>query len=249
MNKLKEINGKYYQECNVVIIPTNRIYTQFDPELKDHYTIVRHNLKELYITNLPWSKKYSREIHLYIVSDEEIKEGDWCIAMNRDTKYSKPFQCNKSKAFVNPEFLNSQDDVRKIIATTDSSLKLNEECIKCNGYGGDQSGYCNECSGTGNPKLLPQPSKQFIQKYIEEFNKGNKIEKILVEYTESCINCATEGEDCGTFKTDSHSCITIKPIKDSWTREETKNLLLKLSKFKGDHHDYKEVNKWIEENL
>ena len=31
---------------------------------------------------------------------------------------------------------------------------------------------------------LPQPSQQFIEKYIEEYNKGQQITECLVEYEE-----------------------------------------------------------------
>lgn len=219
MNKSKEINGKHYQQCNVVLLATKREYTQFDPELKDHYTIVRHNLKELYITNLPWSKKYSSEVHIYITSDEEIKEGDWYYCKGARTDAHGLVQATKRIIEIG---VNDNEEFKKVIATTDSSLDL------------------------------PQPSKQFIQKYIEEYNKGNKIGKVLVEYSETCINCTTEGENCSTLKIDSHNCITIKPIKDSYTREEVATLIRRCFGGVEGKYEVKEpllINKWIEENL
>ena len=42
---------------------------------------------------------------------------------------------------------------------------------------------CKKIIATTNASLdLPQPSKQFIEKYIEEYNKGNVITDVLVEY-------------------------------------------------------------------
>ena len=37
---------------------------------------------------------------------------------------------------------------------------------------------------TDSSLVLPQPSKQFIQKYVEEYNKGREIKEVLVEYEE-----------------------------------------------------------------
>lgn len=209
MNKLKEINGKYYQECQVVILFTEKPskIIKCSNQLSYHPSGIDVGIKDYQ--------------HLYITSDEKIKSGELCLDDITGTI---------KKAENNLSF--KDDYCLKIIATTDSSLDI------------------------------AQPSKQFIKKYIEEYNKGNKIENVLVEQDHYIYNPETEKEyksvdridimDCeqhSKVKVDSHNCITIKPIKDSWTREEVKTLLLNLSKFKGDHHDYLEVNKWIEENL
>ena len=50
------------------------------------------------------------------------------------------------------------DNCKKIIATTDKTLSQT------------------------NRTEIPQPSQQFIQKYIEEYNRGNIITDVLVEY-------------------------------------------------------------------
>jgi hypothetical protein len=51
--------------------------------------------------------------HLYIVSDEEIKEGDWLIWNDKVYKHSKT-------SFTGIDF----SDCKKIIATTDPELHL-----------------------------------------------------------------------------------------------------------------------------
>jgi hypothetical protein len=63
--------------------------------------------------------------HIYITSDEEIKEGDWCI----DDKYKQPM-----KYFGEGSLLKSS---KKIILTTDQDLikdgvqKLSDEFLEC----------------------------------------------------------------------------------------------------------------------
>jgi hypothetical protein len=79
--------------------------------------------------------------HLYIISDEEIKVGDWCIDKNNCI-----YKQETDKIFQT--FTNSN----KIITTTDKSLEL------------------------------PEPSPEFIDKFIREYNKGNVIEEVMVEY-------------------------------------------------------------------
>ena len=90
--------------------------------------------------------------HLYIISDDEIKEGDWFYNIH-------------SKIVGRAAFNFGKDELaKKIIATTDSSLWR------------PSHKYASDVI------LLPQPSQQFIEKYIEEYNKGNIITDVLVEY-------------------------------------------------------------------
>lgn len=113
------------------------------------------------------------------------------------------------------------ENCKKIIATTDRSIVLN----------------------TPEAKLLPQPSEQFITKYIEEYNKSNIITDVLVEYT--CNTCnSTKSIHNGMFEVDCDKCnykngneypdlkinlkdntITIKKLKDNFTIDEIKNAL------------------------
>lgn len=182
--------------------------------------------------------------HLYITTDDEIKEGDWCIDLN-DNNYL--FQ-------VTSEFLvdnkNNLKFIKKIIATTDSSLMY----LSNNG----RIGY-----------NLPQPSQGFIEKYIKEYNKGNIITDIIVEYEEilKCYrcgktepNCVNTSKNCiGSFggfkqlKISKDNTITIHSIKDSWSREEVESLLFNCLNdqfaIEGNKSDIDNFNQWIEENL
>jgi len=84
--------------------------------------------------------------HLYILSDDEIKETDW--------KYNV---VNKSITKQDGGFSYESD--KKIIATTDSSLNL-------------------PLISSVDPKVF----FSFIHYFISEYNKGNVISSVSVEY-------------------------------------------------------------------
>jgi len=162
--------------------------------------------------------------HLYIISDDEIKEGDW--VMNDMFKLFKA-----DIQYITSPYRNECTNHKKIIATTDTSLGL------------------------------PQPSQQFIEKYIESYNKGEVITDILVEYYNPYENLIGNkiGSNVGNFElTKENSCklkinpkdntITIKKLKDSWNREEVIELLTKLNHTLNIGSD-RTFEEWIEENL
>ena len=112
--------------------------------------------------------------HLYIISDDKIKEGDWYIELDIN---SLPLSIKKADYNKTNEFSLKpySDYCKKIIATTDTSLNKKHNC-DC---GATTYEGCSQCL-----EILPQPSQQFIEKYIEEYNKGNIIKDVLVEYEE-----------------------------------------------------------------
>lgn len=180
--------------------------------------------------------------HLYFLSDEEIKEGDWCV-----DKHKVVFKQETDKIFS--EFTGS----KKIIATTDKSLIINSI------YGVD-SFDTSIFSGSGKSEIvklpqmfnLPQPSQSFIEKFVEEYNKGNQITEVLVEYE----------VDDGYMEVKSYlkvnskdNTITIRKAKDIWNREEVVLFAEKYARMVQEKeiqlNGYKAIHnhKWIEENL
>jgi len=157
--------------------------------------------------------------HLYIISDDEIKENDWYYTpIKRSIE-----QCLKQLLVIK----NGNNDIKqfKIIATTDTSLKF-ETIISICGNGNKTRGY----------KSLPQPSQQFIEKYIESYNKGEIITDVLVEYNVTCykllcssryklsIQC-TSPSNCEfeILKVNyKDNTITIKKLKDSFNLKDLK---------------------------
>lgn len=91
--------------------------------------------------------------HLYFLSDEKIKEGDWYL--NNDILF------RADDVFDNGNNPNQNKDNKKIIATTDSYL--NEQ---------------DRFNGKSWENLLPRPSNEFLKKYCEL----GGIDEVMVEY-------------------------------------------------------------------
>lgn len=160
--------------------------------------------------------------HLYITSDEKIEEGDWMF--HKLDKHPIKFDGDNSGRFPY--------GYKKIISSTDKSLNL------------------------------PQPSQEFIEVFIREWNKDNKIEDVLVEYE---LNIPENANKFPHFKVEVVRCvweedyrlkinpkdntITIRKVKDSWSREEVISLIKKYSKEACGQPWFDTDDKWIEENL
>ena len=192
MNKLQEINGKYYQECEAVMLATDKITG-----------IIKFG-NQLRTTSQGLSSMVYYSQHLYFLSNEEIKDDDWCYDTLRGCIWQK-----SSKINCNGEIY------KKIIATTDTSLLKDYSEQTLNGVA-----------------CLPQPPKAFIQAFIKAYNESKPITKVLVEMEKIHVgwkpdytfeNEGVEGSKKMYqyfLKVNSSNEITIKKIKDSYTREE-----------------------------
>jgi hypothetical protein len=152
--KTLKINNNHFQECDVVMLPAlkeSRI-EKYEGSLNDEYLVLDR------IPNKGRGNSVFKPQHLYILSNDEIKEGDW---------YVNSGGC----LFQAIKYLPLSTD-RKIIATTDTSLKsYNQEY--------------DPRSKTGREWLyLPQIPQSFIEYFITEFDEGNVITKVMVEYSE-----------------------------------------------------------------
>ena len=205
-------------------------------------------------------KTKNKNGHLYVLSNDEIKEGDYCYSYKMN-------KIVKSTCDVSREANKNIGFWEKVIATTDKTLSQT------------------------NRTEIPQPSQQFIQKYIEEYNRGNIITDVLVEYElisneEYFLNTINPDENVPYFDEDlkinpKYNTISIKKVKDSYTKEEVDRMLDEqaskttaemMEKFKDyksreeiksllfkftNHFDLKRnieitldmQSKWLEENL
>lgn len=187
--------------------------------------------------------------HLYILSDEEIKEGDWYAAnvSQSNREEDADGEIHAVKEYTNTPVQKIIDICKeyklpKVIATTDSSL----EC--------EQDRFLK-----GYKSSLPEPSEAFIEKYIEAYNNGTPITDVLIEYEESYdleyytpaggIETAKRINYSDKLKVDKSNTITIKRVKDSWNREEHISEVKRIIELYVTTYKDGDINKWIEDNL
>lgn len=210
-----------YRNCQIIMLSTNEKAVGLGA--RNWYF---PNTKKLVINSL--------ESNLYILSDDKIKEGDYYF----DSNYRLIMKASK----ISTNTINNT--YKKVIVTTDSSLSL------------DSTGFVTFNLNTNKTSLLPQIPQQFIEHYINEYNKDNQIENVMVDYEEerystfSGQNNSESSKDVWTnkLKINSDNTINIKPLKESWNREEVISLIDKFdTKFADCSKE--QFDKWIEDNL
>ena len=235
-----------FKRCQVVMLPTN--------EKALNSILLNPSTNKIELSKGYLAKEYQKAgyntFYLYIISDEEIQIDDW--ACHKNDKYRKEFpndkdliiQCNKS----NKESI--QEHWRKILATTDTlSILIDDNCLAKESPIGKLYDY------------LPQPSQSFIEKFVEEYNKGNIINDVLVEFepdgSEQQMYQDRLGDEFVTSwkpKVSRDNTITIRKVKDTWSKEEVIDLLyqsysLGLNSDRSEIPEMNKLDKWIEENL
>lgn len=218
---MKTINRKQYKECEVVMLQTNNTAT---PLLNNH---------------------------LYILSNDEIKDFDWVLRPDGKVLQMTPTDM--------VHYLDSQSKAtKKIIASTDESLYIQkfEPIPQIGTY----------------PTILPSLSQDFINQYIQAYNAGKPITKVWVEVENGNVNENGNIAENGLLECDKIIKVNIEntiniltEVKESWTREEVEFLIEKslrecssIDTFIQEAcgiKDYAEPNfkqsvkKWIAENL
>lgn len=182
----------------------------------------------IYFPQDEWNNKDLTKRHLYITSDEEIKEGDWFLSM-----FSNHILYNV-KSDNNDDYPNVSG-YKKIIATTNKSLGLPEPSI----------GFIKkfiERYNAGNP--ITEVTVDYEEDYIAACNIPASeclIKQSINGDCEGCKYCAVN------LKVDKNNCITITAVKDSWTKEE----VIAFAKKYADRAQaiIKPGDEWIEQNL
>lgn len=214
------------KRAQVIILPTeNKTYIGKHLEDEVYLSLYTWYLKTLNIPN----KRQGQ--HLYIISDDEIKEGDWFINLFNNV-------------VVQAHNWIYVSTCKKIIATTDTSLKINNITRQLE-------------NDAPNIISLPQPSQQFIEKYIESYNNGEVITNVLVDYKTNILYPMIENNNLILKVNPKDNTITIKKLKDNWNLEEIKSILLQFAKDCNENEDliryynrdYKNLNNWIQKNL
>ena len=187
------------------------------------------------------------DYHLYLITDDEIKEGDWYY-------YPKSNEGRKIKKHLGIKpLLDSERLAKKVIASTDPELGL-EIIYSEKEDTNDPLQYDKEIKGN----VLPQIPESFIKAYVE----AGGINSALVEYEdlEECHNYNGEhiGKDCsckgGDFRnklklTDNNEVVVHLPEVEEkmYSRDEVEELILKA--FKSNRNSITRQEDWIEENL
>ena len=190
-----------FKKANVVMLPTNE-----PSKIGNLVTYQKCNLAKVIKEGINPKDSTVQFWNLYIISDEKIKEGDWYIAEGKIYRASVAHM---------PELYKHSH--KKIIATTDESLRTkykenNHQPLSKYNY------------------ILPKPSDSFISKHIEEYNKGNIITDVLVEYNYFL-------DDNGVLPywnlkvNPKDNTITIKKTKEIYTKDEVIRLLEKYISF------------------
>ena len=233
---------KNEKKCKVLLLPTNK-----PSKLGNLATYQGKSLAKVIKEGVNLKNTTVQFWNLYIISDDEIKEGDWFI---NDLNQIKKCTSRDTEGYIDFEggFNTKPSSCKKIIATTDSSLWR------------PSHKYASDVI------LLPQPSQQFIEKFIEEYNRGNVITDVLIEYElisneEYFGNTINPDDDVPYFDerlkiNSKDNTITIKKVKDSYSREEVIEFGNKVKEYCKDgwkeetlHRVFFEWDKWIEENL
>lgn len=261
---MKTINNKQYKECSLVMLATDKAEDSL--VLSNNRLWMFHG----YFTQEYLHSQNKKSYHLYIISDDDINEGDWftlneehsqgrirkCWEIRNGNYYiDDPNDIKRGWGFVKP------DECKKIIATTDKSLRLNSVKVSAS------SDFTLEQISENMP-CLPQIPQSFIDHYIEQYNNGNVVDKVLVEYTQiyqndmgvitiNHTNSKTqshwENVIDNTPKINSDNTINILTQKDSWNRDEVIELIKQYIEDVNNpiwfKKNYGSFDKWISKNL
>src|SRR6185369_5305565 len=191
------------KKCQVVMLPTEKASI-----------IQKWGVWLFYDINKKLSNREPKAIfqQLYILSDEEIKEGDW-ILDNRPIKENDEDANLITKAEYN---IDVHPLVKKIIATTNSELWIDPRINQIH-------------------IVIPSIPQSFIEEYIKEYNSGNIIKEVMVEYElYKSYKFGPNLENTGKhfLKLNSDNTIIISKVEEKkYSRDEVLGILKRREDF------------------
>lgn len=167
--------------------------------------------------------------HLYLLSDDEIKENDWFYA----DEFTKPEQAKYFEGSLLNGFIKSE--YRKIVASTDESLNvariLNDFIEK----------YVNAYNAN---KPIESIDIEYDVKTVQVYPKSGRDAGGFEKY-----------ETQEVLKTDKNNRVIIKTEKETWTIENLRKLAVYFKAIGGNEkdncwlsHHNDMFNDWILEN-
>lgn len=216
-----------YNKCKAILIASNQeqnsLYGYKDKSLLFGYNKEGYNKLEA-------EKEFTQHYHLYIISEDEIKENEFDNLLKQGLYFESS---NEIIKVITNQRIKTIGTYKKIIATTDNELGF-----------GDEFGYFEH---------LPQIPQSFIEQYITEYNKGNIISDVLVEYEKGKMEEINKGFVFPSIlKINQNNTINIKTVKDSFSREEVTALITKaISETNASNNRNVSMlpSKFIEQNL
>jgi len=232
--KTNQINNKHYQECDVIMLSSKtKKLGDMQPWL--HGDKLRSLTGEHSVSKEEIDTGYCVPQHLYILSNEKPKEGEWYI--------TKVVDSNGEKHIIGQRLDKSDSDYsncKKIIATTDVHL---DKYWVLSTQGGGKCEF--------NPKIAEIP-QSFIEYFISEYNKGNTINKVLVE---CYITHETDYDKFLNFKLNQSneiSILTEQKQSYSFNIDELSDLLNTFATYtlvNSDEDSRLSTVDWIKQNL
>lgn len=205
MENLTKTNSTTFIECDVVMLPKSE--RDYHGKHITLLNLVEQKLEYGESNNDFHNADWAIQQNLYILSNETPVKDDWIYRGSMIHLYGGK---------------KISKDWKKIIATTNKELKLPiPESLDM---------YPMSYS----PKSLPNVSDEFVQKYIYQYNKGNEVKKVLVEfenaqscslYPEKCcgnpLDCTSEGDavTIHDLKVSSDNKITTKLFEEKLPKE------------------------------
>lgn len=213
-----QLNAKtMLKQCKVVVLPTNQ-------KAKGREIIYDGDIFYGQAINDKWfnsngtqmlrlNNKSDFAYHLYILSDDKIKVGDWAIFPDIKNDVIKNYNLPVK---VKYNYASNGLYNFKVIASTNSDLKL------------------------------PSPSNAFIQKYCE---MDGRINEINIEYIlQHDLRTDDRKKEFQYIpKVSSDNTITIKAIKNSFSRKEVIKILEELY-YISEHPNFEGVDQWFNKN-
>ena len=206
------------KKCNVVMLATDKASIVVYSEL----------LKRL-VFNSDYKATACDNKHLYTISDDEIKEGDWFI---QNGQLIRVLDRVKSDKNFNLHNLNNNTKglpvhlkPYKIIATTNPELWTTKDILTIN-QGRFDNHYPVEKVN------VPKISLDFVNAYIKAYNKREQIKEVIVEYEKLTPAIMMNTKWTEFPKVASNGTISITPVEErKYTREEVLNILDNMATF------------------
>lgn len=204
------------------------------------------------------------------------KKSRMCILTHKiDNSVEFHLQPNND-AFI---YENTNDAIiqpKHLYITIEEEIKEGDWCINKNldtlyQVNGNNQNWLKVISSTDISLNLPQPNQDFIETYIAAYNLNIPIVDVLVEVeeidktSEYYLSKGIAHEYVYQLKLSSDNTITIKQVKDSYSREEVIKFATKafdagtyygncfiedsFSKLKSLNPDILYSDKWIENNI